>query len=727
MKEKIGERIRIGDQYYVHPSALAANIKKLRLKDDESFLVCDKKGEMPAYIPGELGFYFEGTRFLNTWEMVLKGEPPLVLFSSLAEDNSEVLIDLTNNTFIDEENRELPANVVFIRKEMVLFRNKLLNLLTFGNHHLEPVQIPIAFNYEADFFDIFEVRGTRRVRRGRALSPQIKDDTIKLRYQGLDDVLRVTEIRFDLAPREITDSTATYYLSIAPKQEITVQISISAVVGKSNASKTVSGIRKATELLRKEIDEWKTETAQVASSNDAFNTIIKQSSDDLRLMLTHTPEGVYPSAGIPWFVAPFGRDGIITALQLLPFNAEVAKGVLKFLAKHQGTKEDHFVDEQPGKILHELRKGEMATLKEIPFIPYYGTVDATPLFLMLAGEYFSWTADFETINAIWPNIEAALRWVDQYGDMDRDGFLEYFRVSPKGLINQGWKDSVDSIMHADGQLAEPPIALIEVQGYAYAGKKQVAKLARILQKDLLAAQLEKEAEELKTKINHEFWSDEKQFFAIALDRHKRKCDVISSNPGHILWCQAADEAKASIVADRLVSEEMFCGWGIRTLSEREVRYNPMSYHNGSVWPFDNAICAAGFKEYGLADHAIRVTTALHEAALYLENARLPELYCGFPRIPLHGPALYPVACTPQAWASGAIFLLIKALTGMKADAINKRIYFNNPVLPPWLEWLEIKNLRLGESRMDVTAYRGQLGAAIELTNKEGDFHMTVDR
>ncbi len=720
------EAVKVGDEYYIHPSALAQNIKKLRLKHGESFLVCDRKGELPGYMLGELGFYHAGTRFLNLFETLIGGQQPLLLFSSVARDNSSIVVDFTNPALEDGGTR-MPADSVYLRKELVVYENRLIVLLRLVNHHLERLVLPVRLRFDADFRDIFEVRGTRRKARGEVLEPERLGNAVRLRYRGLDGLSRETEISFAPEPTSVSAFEASYLLELEPREERELEVSVAALCEQGPLRAERLGLRQAAARLAREAEEWRGENTLFLSSNEAFNQMIGQAASDLRLLLTPTPDGPFPYAGVPWFAAPFGRDALITALQILPFNQSCALSVLLFLARHQGKFVDRFKDEQPGKILHELRSGEMANLREIPFIPYYGTIDATPLFIMLAGEYFDWTGDEATLRRIWPNIEAALAWIENYGDMDGDGFLEYHRQSPKGLANQGWKDSGDAVSHADGRLAEPPIALCEVQGYCYAAWRSAARLAARFGYRELADSLSEKAGQLKDKFNRAFWVPELGFYALALDGDKQPCCVVSSNPGHCLWTQIADQEKAKAVASRMLSSELFCGWGIRTLSKREVRYNPMSYHNGSVWPFDNAVAAAGFKRYGFAEEFGEVAVALFEASLYLEGARLPELYCGFERVPLHGPALYPVACTPQAWAAGAVFMLIAAMLGLEADASNRHLIFKNPLLPPWLEWLEVKNLRCGGNSVDLVVQRGKLGGSIEILSKSRDLDITVKR
>ena len=515
-------------------------------------------------------------------------------------------------------------------------------------------------------------------------------------------------MRAELKPRETT------------KIHFTVQCDHSQSTPKETFDKALSVV--ATEAV-----EAQTGACAVRTSNHQFNAWLTRSHADVHMMIMGNPETDYPYAGVPWFSTVFGRDGIITALECLWPNPRIAKGVLHYLAATQALEHDSSTEADPGKIVHETRHGEMAALGEIPFRRYYGSVDSTPLFIMLAGAFYRRTGDLDFVRALWPNIDLALSWIDLYGDLDGDGFVEYQRQSSTGLIQQGWKDSSDSVFHADGTLAEAPIALCEVQGYVYAAKKEAALLSAALGDHRRAELLESQAQLLKEKFDESFWCEDLSTYALALDRKKQPCRVRTSNAGHCLYTGIAKPAKAERVAQILLADDSFSGWGVRTVSSFEKKYNPISYHNGSVWPHDNAIAAAGLANYGFTRPAALLTDALFEASSYFEMNRLPELLCGLHRRLGEGPTLYPVACSPQAWSAGAAFMLLEASLGFALDAPKRRIVFSRPKLPESMSFLAMERLQVADSLVDLVVERQAQNIHVEVLRRTGDVDVVVNQ
>jgi glycogen debranching enzyme len=539
---------------------------------------------------------------------------------------------------------------------------------------------------------------------------------------GLDGKSRSTALQFDPRPTRLAVNAATYHLDLAPQQ--VRALFVVASCNKPAAPKPMPFFRG---LLahRREMRQTTSGGTSIETSNNIFNEVLCQSMADLNMLMTDTPQGRYPYAGIPWYSTTFGRDGIITALQMLWVDPRVARGVLKRLALYQAKTADPLADAEPGKILHEMRGGEMASLREVPFAQYYGSVDATPLFVLLAGLYVERTGDNATLAELWPSIEAALDWIDGPGDPDRDGFVEYRRASEQGLANQGWKDSYDAIFHADGRLAEGYIGLAEVQGYVFAGKRLAARCAVRMGLPERALQLEAEAQRLAERFEEAFWCDELGTYALALDGDKRPCRVRTSNAGQLLFTGIVRADRARMVAADLMRPHFFTGWGIRTVARGEARYNPMSYHDGSIWPHDNALIALGLARYGLKHSVEQVFGALFDAATYMDLRRLPELFCGFRREKGRGPTLYPVACAPQAWASATPFTLLEAALGLEFDARRGEIRLRNPRLPAFLNEVMLRGLRLGPSSVDLRVRRQGDDVSLEVMGTRGQIQVSI--
>ena len=712
--------IRLTDNYYI--VATASTMDEVRvLKQGDSFGVFDRSGDIQPTGLGEQGIYHQGTRFLSLLAFRLGNLRPFLLSSTIKKDNLLFTVNLTNpDVYVD-------GSVVLRRGDLHIFRTKFiwqatcLETLELINYSLFPVELFFTLQFETDFADIFEVRGIKRNARGRRLPDETDVDRVSLGYEGLDGVVRRSQIEFFPAPETLSASQAQFHRVLSPGKQEHFEITYAFEIDNRRPSRR--SLTAALGEAQQSVDLCKVDECLVRTSNPEFNVWLDRSAADLHMMFTDTAHGLYPYAGVPWFSTPFGRDGIITALAFLWINPRIAKGVLGYLAAHQAREVIAEKDATPGKILHEARQGEMAALEEIPFGRYYGSTDATPLFVVLAGAYYDRTGDLEFIKSIWAQITAALEWIDNYGDVDGDGFVESVRQSSRGLVQQGWKDSWDSISHEDGTLPQGPIALCEIQAYAYAAKQAGARLANSLGQVGRASALLDEAGALREKFNEVFWCEPLSTYAVALDHEKRPCRVAASNAGHCLFTGIASDDYARRIAATLLSEECFSGWGVRTLGTKEVRYNPMSYHNGSVWPHDNAIVAAGLANYGLKDATNRILTGLFDASLFFDLHRLPELFCGFPRREGEAPTHYPAACAPQAWAAASVFLLLQACLGLSIDASASRVTFAAPLLPPFLDEVHIKNLRVGQATLNLGIDRMFRGLGVE--RREGDVDIVM--
>jgi glycogen debranching enzyme len=715
--------IEVEDKFYILATSSFADQRTMVLKQGDTFGIFDWYGDVHQVGSSTQGIFHNDTRYISQMEMNIDGHRPMLLSASPREDNQMLMVDLTNPDLLQADGEIILRGTIHILRSKFLWQSACHEKVKLFNYGLEPVSFSLEFKFESDFTDIFEVRGTTRERKGKKLPAQQKEDRIVFFYNGLDDVIRKTEIHFSPQPNSFEPKMAVYNITLLPRQEIEIEINMGFSRHINNGVELMSfdQSRNAMNIAVEKIQQF---CADIYTSNEQFNDWLNRSRSDLITMATTTPYGLYPYAGVPWFSTPFGRDGIITALECLWVEPELAKGVLQYLAHTQAKSFNDFQDAEPGKIFHETRGGEMAALGEVPFKLYYGTIDATPLFISLAGAYLERTNDITTVANIWPNIEAALYWIDNYGDIDGDGFLEYKTKSSKGLTNQGWKDSQDSVFHEDGMLAEDPIALCEVQGYVYDAKIQASCIAKVLGKQETAERLIREAETFKEKFNIKFWLEEKQTYAIALDGEKRPCNVVSSNAGHCLFSGIATPEKARLVANGLLNETMFSGWGIRTIAINEARYNPMSYHNGSIWPHDNAMIAYGFSRYNLQTEVSKTLAGIFDTSIFTEGQRLPELFCGFERRKGQAPTSYPVACAPQAWSVGAVFLMLQACLGMKILAAQNKIVFCSPMLPAFFQDITITNLRINDKQIIIQIRNGKDGFdAILLTPNSG---ITID-
>ncbi len=707
--------------FYIPMTGPAARPRR-SLKHDDTFIVLDSHGDIGASAGGPDGLFNADTRYLARLELVLDEVQPLLLGSNLRDDNSALTVDLTNPDVYRQGRIVLRKDMLHIVRTIFLWRGTAYQRIGVQNHSEDPASFDLKLLFDNDFADLFEVRGERRPRRGIGSSRLLAPAEVMLEYTGLDGKSRSTALQFDPRPSQLAVNAATYHLDLAPQQ--LRSLFVVASCNKPDAPKPVPFFRG---LLahRREMRQSTRGAASIETSNNIFNEMLCQSMADLNMLMTDTPQGRYPYAGIPWYSTTFGRDGIITALQMLWTDPRVARGVLKRLALYQAKAVDPLADAEPGKILHEMRGGEMAALREVPFAQYYGSVDATPLFVVLAGLYVERTGDDETLAELWPSIEAALDWIDGPGDRDRDGFVEYQRASERGLANQGWKDSHDAIFHADGRLAEGHIALAEVQGYVFAAKRLAARCAMRMGLPEKARQLEAEARRLAERFEESFWCDELGTYALALDGVKQPCRVRTSNAGQLLFTGIVRADRARMVAADLMRPDFFTGWGIRTVARGEARYNPMSYHDGSIWPHDNALIALGLARYGLKHSVEHVFEALFDAATYMDLRRLPELFCGFRREKGRGPTLYPVACAPQAWASATPFTLLEAALGLEFDARRGEIRLRNPRLPAFLNEVILRELRLGPSSVDLRVRRHGADVSLEVMGTRGRIQVSI--
>jgi glycogen debranching enzyme len=723
------------------------------LKHANLFLLTDPFGDIHPDSRG-LGLYAGDTRILSCSILRIGGERPVLLQGSMG-GNYRGTIHLTNPSLERDPAWKVDRETALARQKLGITRQRLLSghgfeeTVTVVNHSEHGETVDLELGIGADLADIFEVRGYPRERRGEPLPTAVSAGRLTFRLVGLDRICRSTHIAFTVRPDELADVADAADTGPGPWPGARVRLRWGLTLspgGSTELGWTVwtseragTSPRASTETLfpsvpRIDADDgagayraWTAGTTGARTDHELFNLTYERGVNDLRLLINDGPgDGErYVAAGVPWFTALFGRDAIITALQALAFRPQLAVETLAVLAARQATELDESRDAEPGKILHELRTGEMARTGELPFRPYYGSVDATPLWLILFGATFEWTGDRRLVDRLWPNAIAALRWIDEWGDRDRDGFVEYERRAPNGLYNQGWKDSGDSVRYRSGVEAPPPIALAEVQGYVFDAKRRMAGLARLRGDEPLASRLEAEAEALRVRFEEAFWLPDRRYYALALDADKRPADAITSNPGHCLWSGIVAPDRARDVADRLLSPELFSGWGIRTYAADQPGYNPIGYHTGTVWPHDSAIIAAGLKRYGFHADSNRLVGSLFEAAQRFPDFRLPELFCGFDRETAPIPVPYPVACSPQAWAAGAPFQFLETMLGLRPHADRGELELTQPHLPEWLGRVNLTNLRVGDAAVDLLFHHWRGTTSAEVLRKVGPIAITI--
>jgi glycogen debranching enzyme len=720
-----GDVIEIGSEFYIRAQSSLVQSQTRVLLYDDTFAVFDQYGDVRPYWSGQQGLFHRDTRYLSKSELQICGVRPLLLSSTVRDDNTLLSVDLTNPDLTLSSGAFLPRGSMHLYRGKFLTENGCIEKLAVHNFGLTAVNLELTVTFAADYCDIFEVRGQTRKRRGTMLPPEVLTNTVILSYRGLDNVVRQTRIQCSLNPSAASESQFTVPISLEPQQDVVLTFAVACE--SDGASERLPDYEHGLASVSAERSHGPLAHLDIYTSNEQFNDWVNRSRADLQMLVAKTPLGPYPYAGVPWFSTVFGRDGLITALEVLWIAPALARGVLSYLAGTQGTTLDEHRDSEPGKILHETRQGEMALLGEIPFGRYYGSVDSTPLFVLLAGAYYERTGDLHFLRSIWPKIEAALHWIDHFGDIDRDGFVEYARHTESGLLQQGWKDSQDSLFYADGQIARGPIALCEVQAYVYAAKNKIAAVAHAFGSHDKAERLRTEAAELRERFESAFWSDELSMYVLALDGDKRACRVRTSNAGQCIFSGITSSEHARQTKDALLSPSLFSGWGVRTLAVHERRYNPMSYHNGSVWPHDNALIAFGDASSRDKGLALRILSGLLDLSIFTELHRLPELICGFPRREGKGPTLYPVACAPQAWASGAVFLVLQSCLGLSVDAQRSQIHLYYAALPEALPSVQIRNFQVGEASVDLAFERHAETVAINILRRQGDIEVIATK
>ncbi|SJM46563.1 Glycogen debranching enzyme [Brevundimonas diminuta 3F5N] len=687
------------DAYSVQATAADTNDQDgletlMALKDGDAFLVADHWGDVKA---GADGLFERDTRLLSRFVLAVGRTRPSRLSSGVTKDNVFFTCHSTNRPLPPMGGRSAPAGVLHLERRRFLWDRRLFERVRMVNHGVEDILLPLTFEFDADFADIFQVRGTARLQHGEIHPPVIDGRRVTFSYTGLDGVTRTSCLAFSEPPARLSANRAEFMFSLPRGRslDLFVECGLDACEQPDEARWRWHAILARLAMRRR----LRRGAIVEGGRNQGFNDWLRQSRADIALLVTDLPTGPYPYAGTPWFSTPFGRDGIITSWQMLWIDPGLAKGVLTYLASRQATESNAFMDSAPGKIMHETRGGEMSVLGEVPFGLYYGGVDTTCLFIALAGAYAKRTNDYRTIRALWPNLIAAAGWIRDYGDSNGDGLIDYARAADTGLSNQGWKDSEDSIFHADGRFPKGPVALLEVQGYAFAAWKALAEMGAVLG-DGRALEWAARSEALRALVEDRYWMEDEGFYAIALDGDGEQCRAVASNAGHLLFTGLPSHERARRVTRRMLTAEFRSGWGLRTLAKGQARYNPMSYHNGSVWPHDTALAAAGMARYGERRAVAMLLGEIYGSAAHFQM-RLPELFCGFVRETGEPPIAYPVACLPQAWAAGSVFLMMQSVLGLSIDAAEGLVEVNNPALPAGLDRLSITRLKVGDGVIDL--------------------------
>lgn len=705
------------------------------LKHEGHFLVMDETGLMPGDSNIGSGLYRDDTRYLSEWDLSLNGETLTLLSANTEPGFAGRFVYGNKGPRQKPLDKLLPEQSVSVQRDIVI-SNAMRERIVLTNFGVQTQDIVLKIKFASDFADMFEVRGQKRTKRGAYLAAMVDKNRniVSLRYKGLDGVPLETSIGFSKTkPTALTADHAEFKFSMPAKAVVEIEAAVSSKMGNeadvtlfdddnvADADKKYT-FEKQKASVEAEYLAWRNTGATIETDNPDFDRLCERNFKDLFILRQPTPNGECLSAGIPWFTVAFGRDQDITAHETLPILPDLSREILSVLASYQGTKSDDVTEERPGRILHELRLGEMARCKEIPFRPYYGTVDATPLWLSMLSQYVQWSGDLEFARKLWPNVESALAYLD--AETAHAPYLVYGKK--KGaLSNQGWKDSVDSVMYSNGELAKPPIALSEVQGYLYDAWHRTAALAKQLGHPELGEKLDAKAEVLRKRFQTDFWMPENHYMAEALDGDGKQCNVISSNPGHTMSSGINTDAQNLQIADKIYHPDMNSGWGIRTLSSAERAYNPLSYHDGSIWPHDNAMIIEGLCQVGRKKEAGILSGGIFKAALSQSDYRLPELFCGFSQKYSDKPIWYPVSCSPQAWAAGSMFLMLESLLGLKADAVNNTFIAESPSLPPYLNVVTIRHLRVGNGTVDLKFYRQGDATKCDVLNITGGLRLEI--
>jgi glycogen debranching enzyme len=697
------------------------------IRENDITLVTLANGDIPIVNNYVYGLYYHDCRFLNGYILKINGEPLTETLSSDQKDYTSTIM-LTNQDFRDNDGHMVDKETLGVWRNRSILPGCIVERIQLENYNTFDIALDLSLELCSDFEDIFTIRGITKGPDGQFFPARFDNGTLYLSYQGLDGHLRTTMIEFDPLPSTVEKGLCTFSVRLGHHGTVKFTIKIfidDKPAGKATITSPAVNVGDEMKRIEESYRRMGKRSMDFFTDNNIFNSILLRSMSDARMLHTSMHDDIFHAGGVPWYDALFGRDSIISAIQMMPYHAYAAQGTLKLLARYQGTVTDDWRDEDPGKVLHELRRGEKANQNAIPQTPYYGTVDATPLFLVLLAEYVDWTGDLDLLGELIDSVDAAMDWIDNYSGLTGSGFASYTMRSPLGLYNQGWKDSLNAIMHADGTLAEHPVALAEVQGYVYMAKKRMSAIFNKTGSKDHSNRLEKEAEELKRRFNERFWMDDKRFFAQALDA-KGKCDVISSNPAQCLWSGIVDRRLARTMVDRLFEPDMYTGWGIRTLSSNELLYNPLGYHIGTVWPHDNSLIAMGMCKYGFYDEFTTLFSNMYDAASVYPLYRLPELFGGLDRGQHNMPVKYPVACSPQAWSAGTIPYMLNASLGLVPDALNRRLTLIKPHLPPWLGKLRIDRLNVGDASVRLEFQRVEGGTLVNVLEKQGDLRVDIE-